>query len=128
MNGLGLPADFEAKPAGGTQKILFAHRRSGADDIYFVANHLRQAANFTGVFRVRGKTPQAWNPETGAITALPGFSAKQDRIEVPLKLEAYGSLFVVFRNERPPKTKTPGLVTDSPVVKKSSGRGRSGFN
>ncbi len=119
LAGLGLPKDFQAVDT--KQKILFAHRRSGTDDIYFVANHLAEPATFTGVFRVQGKIPQTWNPETGEITALPGFSAKQDRSEVPLQLEANGSRFIVFRDEPAPTTAAPGLVGEMPVWKQLSG-------
>lgn len=127
LGGLGLPKDFEAAPAKLGKKILFAHRRDGADDIYFVANHSGESTKFTGVFRVRGKIPQAWNPETGNITALPGFSAKQDRIEVPLQLESNASIFVVFRDGPAPETATSGLVGEIPVWKKLSGPWQVGF-
>ena len=125
LSELKLPKDFEAVSA--KQKILFAHRQAGPDDIYFVANHGAESVKFNGLFRVQGKIPQAWNPETGEITALPGFSAKQDRIAVPLQLEGYGSMFVVFRDEPAPKTATPDLVADIPVWKKLSGPWAVGF-
>ena len=122
---LKLSKDFEA--AHTKQKILFAHRRADADEIYFVANHSEEPVKFTGVFRVQGKIPQAWNPETGEIAALPGFSAKQDCIEVPLQLEANASLFVVFRDEPAPTTAASGLVGEIPVWKKLSGSWQVGF-
>lgn len=121
LSSLGVSTDFEAVPVKPEQNILFAHRRSGADEIYFVANHLDRPAAFTGRFRVQGKIPQGWNPETGEITALPGFVVKQDRIEVPLALESHGSLFVVFRNEPAPKANPAGLVGEIPVWKTLSG-------
>lgn len=127
LGGLGLPKDFEVAPAKSERKILFTHRRSGTDDIFFVANHLKEPAAFTGVFRTQGKIPQAWNPETGEVTALPGFIAKHDRIEVPLKLEAHGSLFVVFRDEPAPKANTDGLVGEIPIWKTLSGPWQVGF-
>ena len=125
LSALHLPKDFEAMSA--KQKILFAHRRVDSDDIYFVANHSGEPTKFTGVFRVQGKIPQAWNPGTGAITALPGFSAKPDRVEVPLQLEANGSLFVVFRDEPAPKGAAAGLVGEMSVWKKISGPWQVGF-
>lgn len=127
LAGLGLPKDFEAAPTMPERKILFAHRRDGSDDIYFLANHHEKPATFTGVFRVLGKIPQAWNPETGEITALPGFTAKQDRTEVPLQMEANSSLFVVFRNALAPKAATHGLISEMPVMKKLSGPWQVGF-
>ena len=125
LGALKLPQDFEAVST--RQKILFAHRRTGSEDIYFVANHGGEPAKFTARFRVSGRIPQAWNPETGAITALPGFSASPDRVEVPLQLEANGSLFVVFRDEPAPEMTAPGLIGEIPVWKKLSGPWQVGF-
>jgi alpha-L-rhamnosidase/Polysaccharide lyase family 4, domain III/Polysaccharide lyase family 4, domain II len=128
LSELGVSKDFEAASAKPGQNILFAHRRSGTDEIYFVANHLGKPTTFNGLFRVQGKIPQAWNPETGEITALPGFTAKKDRIEVPLSLESYGSLFVVFRDEPAPKANAAaGLVGEIPVWKTLSGFWEVGF-
>lgn len=121
LGGLGLPKDFEAAPTKADPKILFAHRRSGIDDIYFVANHRAEPVAFTGRFRAQGKIPQAWNPETGEITALPGFAMRQDRIEVPLALEAHSSLFIVLRDEQAPKRNAAELVGALPIWKALSG-------
>jgi alpha-L-rhamnosidase len=127
LGGLGLPKDFEPVPTNPERKILFAHRRSGTDDIYFMANHLAEPAAFNGLFRIQGKIPQAWNPETGEISSLPGFTAKHGRIEVPISLEAHGSLFVVFRDEPAPKAIASGLVGGIPIWKTLSGPWRVGF-
>jgi alpha-L-rhamnosidase len=127
LHELDLPKDFETAPTKPEQKILFAHRRSGTDDLYFLANHFAESAAFTGLFRVQGKIPQAWNPETGEITALPGFTEKQDHIEAPISLEAHGSLFVVFRDEPAPKAIAAGLVGGIPVWKNLSGPWQVGF-
>ena len=89
--------------------------RSGKDDIYYLANHRDTPASFTGVFRVAGGTPQAWNPETGTISALPGAVRQGPVTTVPMHLEPHESLFVVFRDGPPPATLAPGLVEDLPV-------------
>jgi hypothetical protein len=110
---LDTPQDFEA--TGADVNILYAHRRSGSNDIYFLANHLDAPASFTGSFRAEGGMPQAWNPETGAISALPGAVRKGSVTSVPIQLESHESLFVVFRDGPPPAKVTPGLVEDLPV-------------
>jgi hypothetical protein len=79
--------------------LLFAHRRTEDSDIYFVANHSATPGKITAVFRVKGRAPQRWDPSTGAISAIEGFHAKEDRTEVPLAMEPFGSTFVVFHDQ-----------------------------
>ena len=53
-------------------------------------------------FRVSGKRPQLWDPETGARRELPEFSSQDGRIAVPLRFGPTQSWFVVFgENSRP---------------------------
>ncbi len=110
---LDTPKDFEA--TGADVNILYAHRKSGPDDIYFLANHGDTPASFTGNFRAVGTTPQAWNPETGSIDALPGAVRQGPVTSVPIQLESHESLFVVFRNGPPPTKPAPGLVESLPI-------------
>src|SRR5262249_36761549 len=54
---LGQPKDFEAASGDTANDILFAHRRAGSEDIYFIANHLNHPAKFSGMFRQQGLNP-----------------------------------------------------------------------
>ena len=110
---LDTPEDFEA--IGADTDILFAHRKSGFDDIYFLANHRDTPASFTGNFRAAGGVPQAWHPETGDISALAGVVRKGPVTTVPIQLEANESLFVVFCDVPAPARPAPGLVEALPV-------------
>ena len=47
----------------------------------------------TGNFRADHGTPQAWDPETGSISALPGAVRKGPVTAVPIQLESNQSLF-----------------------------------
>ena len=113
------PKDFEA--TGADVDILFAHRRSEQGDIYFLANHRDTPASFTGNFRAEGGMPQAWNPETGAISALTGAARQGPLTSVPIQLEPHESLFVVFRAGPAPAGPTPGLVEALPVWQSLAG-------
>ena len=110
---LAAPKDFEA--TGADVNILYAHRKSSSDDIYFIANHSDAPATFTGNFRFATGTPQAWNPETGAISALAGAVRQGPVTAVPLQLEPQESLFVVFRGGPAPAQTALGLVETLPV-------------
>jgi hypothetical protein len=115
LAGLHLDKDFEVISPKKTP-ILYMHRRAGDDDIYFVANHSDEPVSCTAAFRVSGRFPQAWNPENGNITALPGYKQDKERTEVPVSLEPNSSLFVVFRKQ-PANGAPPALVEAIPVWK-----------
>lgn len=87
----GLAPDFEGKG------LLYIHRRAGDADIYFVSHRSEEPASVECTFRVAGKAPELWDPETGAIRALPEFRETDGRTRVPLHFEAMQSWFVIFR-------------------------------
>lgn len=115
LAGLHLDKDFEVMSPK-KNDILYMHRQAGDDDIYFVANHSNEPVSFTAAFRIPDRFPQAWNPENGMITALPGYKRDKARTLVPISLEANSSLFVVFRKQRANGT-PPMLVNTTPVWK-----------
>ena len=53
------------------------------------------------VFRVSGKTPQLWHPDSGVIEPAPVYSESDGRTTVALQFEPSGSVFVVFRKTAP---------------------------
>jgi hypothetical protein len=57
LSGLQVMKDFEAISSKKAAAILYAHRSSGKDEIYFLANHSNEPMAFTGVFRVHGLGP-----------------------------------------------------------------------
>jgi hypothetical protein len=87
-----LQPDFE----GGD--LHYLHRRVRETDIYFVSHQEDRPLDATCTFRVAGKQPELWDPETGAIRELPAFTEREGRISVPLRFEPMQSWFVVFRN------------------------------
>ncbi|OGD18772.1 MAG: hypothetical protein A2W03_12360, partial [Candidatus Aminicenantes bacterium RBG_16_63_16] len=82
--------------------LRWTHRRDGSADIYFVANPSAAAMVTTAVFRVSGRRPELWDPVTGTIRKLSAFAAKGERTSVPLRLEPFQSIFIVFREAEPP--------------------------
>jgi hypothetical protein len=92
----GLAPDFEG--AG----LRFLHRRAGAADIYFVAHPQESSLDATCTFRVNGKRPELWDPETGEIRHLPKFVEHGGRTSIPLRFEPMQSWFVVFRSGKSP--------------------------
>jgi hypothetical protein len=85
--------------AGGSDASFdFVHRRDRDKDIYFVrnANDARTRAVF--YFRVTGRAPELWNPDTGEITPVPIYREAHGETVVPLTFPSNGSTFVIFEH------------------------------
>ncbi len=99
LNGLKLEPDFSVEPAAG---IEFIHRKDEDAEWYFVANINPWQKELKSTFRVSGKIPEIWDPETGEIWEAPVWREDvEGRTTVQLSLSANQSLFVVFRKTTP---------------------------
>lgn len=102
--------------------LVWAHRRVGESDFYFVANRQRRPDDFVCSFRVDGRRPELWDPATGQIAPAPLYQIRDGRTFVPLQLDPAGSVFVVFREPAaasPPRTLTRNgqtLITADPLL------------
>ena len=88
-----LKPDFEG------EEIRWIHRRTKGVDIYFLANSKRELIQRECTFRVTGKTPELWNPETGEIFDLPDARQANGRTTAVLDFQPWQSWFVVFRDK-----------------------------
>jgi len=98
---LGVPPDFQTgdtadRNMGG---LAWIHRVAEGADIYFVSNQKPENAEVPCTFRVAGKQPELWHPDTGVMENAPVFSEKDGRTTVPLRFDPAGSVFVVFRHQ-----------------------------
>lgn len=96
---LGTPPDFQYGSTAGGSKLSYVHRRLGTMDLYFVANGQNETVDVQCSFRVRGKRPELWFPDVGRVERLAVFDQSGDCTRVPLRLDPFGSVFVVFRSE-----------------------------
>ena len=90
--------DFEFTGVAANTRLACAHRVAGEADIYFVSNQRRQFDSAECTFRVSGKVPELWHPDTGVIEPAPVWSAQDGRTTVRLDFDPAGSMFVIFRN------------------------------
>jgi hypothetical protein len=96
FNALKLAPDFDyTKPESNT-RILFVHRKLADGDLYFVANRNDRAEAVDATFRVTGKAPELWHADTGKSEPA-SYKIADGRTTIPLHLEPWGSVFVVFR-------------------------------
>jgi len=79
-------------------KILFRHRQAANQEIYWLNNRSAEATTADISFRVSGKVPELWNPETGKTEPL-SYQIKNDRTLITLAFDAWGANFVVFKDK-----------------------------
>ena len=78
--------------------ILHAtHRRIGDADVYFVASAGQTSGEVDCSFRVSGKIPELWRPDTGRMEPCAVYEQTGETIRIPLRFDPAGSVFVVFR-------------------------------
>ena len=98
--------------------LSWIHRKADAGDIYFVANQQYQPENLLVRFRVADKRPELWHSDTGTTSPV-SYTIANGFTTVPLVLDPYGSVFVVFR-ERANQVAV-ALIETKPVVLKAIG-------
>ena len=88
----GIKPDFTAQPL-----LRYIHRATADTDLYFVANTNQVALDAVAEFRITGKQPELWWPDTGRTELARDFEIKNGITRIPLRLDPSGSLFVIFR-------------------------------
>jgi hypothetical protein len=109
----GVGPDFQFSASPDTTQLDYIHRRTATDDLYFVRNKAKAAAQVTLTFRVADRVPQLWDPTDGRAYSLPTVKKVGNTTELSLRLAPEESFFIVFR-----QTPQPAPATDkqSPVV------------
>jgi len=78
-------------------KMAWLHRTAGASELYFVSNQRPFAQTVECSFRISGRAPELWHPDSGEIEPAPLWSERDGRTVVPIRFEPAGSVFVVFQ-------------------------------
>jgi hypothetical protein len=86
----------------------YIHRYTDQEDIYFIANKDSDGVQTMLDFRIAGRQPYVYNPVHGSIAKVALYYEQDGRTYIPLHLERYGSLFIVFSDE---KEKIPYVVS-----------------
>ena len=94
-------ASDNVKPDFEGEGLKWIHRHTESADLYFVANTKPESVRRPCTFRIAGKTPELWNPETGEFFALPGARQEDGRTTTVLHFAPAQSWFVVFRDTPP---------------------------
>ncbi len=111
MHDLGIPRDFTT-----SGKLGYIHRRTPEADLYFVANPEPYGQTTVCTFRVFGKRPERWNPETGERTPVAIYAASAQGTSVYLAFGPSESAFIVFRESVGADDSVIALARDGEVL------------
>jgi alpha-L-rhamnosidase/Glycosyl hydrolases family 2, sugar binding domain/F5/8 type C domain len=91
--------------ADSDEDLLFIHRHDADREIYFVSTQKHHGFDVKTTFRVTGKAPRLWHPESGE-TELASYTTEHGQTLVPMHFDAQGSVFVVFDGAGAPVSRT----------------------
>jgi hypothetical protein len=109
-----LAPDFDYTRPEADPRIEFVHRKLADGEIYFVDNRSDRSERVEASFRVTGKEAELWRAETGATEAA-SYKIVDGRTTVPLTLEPWGTVFVVFRKPAHAMERTLPTVAETQV-------------
>lgn len=96
LSQLGTPPDFSGVDSRST---LFIHRSTPQAEVYFLSNQTDGEQAISPAFRVQGRAPELWHPDSGQVQPLAVYQSEGGLTRVPLRLAPRGSVFVVFRGK-----------------------------
>jgi hypothetical protein len=114
LGALQVARDFEyTKPQEDTN-LLFVHRKLPDGDVYWVDNRNNRVETVEATFRVQGKEAELWHADTGAREPA-SYRIDGGRTTVPLHLDPYEAVFVVFRKPAGQQSRTLPRSVETPV-------------
>jgi hypothetical protein len=115
MRTIQIVPDFEyGKPQSDTQ-VLFVHRKLTEGDLYYIDNRQDKNEDMEATFRVTGKAAELWHADSGVIEPV-SFRIADGRTTVPLHLEPWGTVFVVFRKPAKTSSRTLPQLTNRTIA------------
>ena len=97
LGALNIEKDLALNQPHNPANIVWIHRKTELEDIYFVANQDKKSLKLSISFCVTGKTPKIWNPETGEIISEIKWKQENGRTIVDIPFNSLASWFVVFK-------------------------------
>ena len=91
LKAAGVKPDVKTK----ADSLYFQHRRLGDIDIYRICNLGTEAGKVNLRFRVQGRQPFQWNPDTGEIAPV-SYSLKKRSTKVTIRTVPGDDTFIVF--------------------------------
>ena len=113
LSEMGIAIDVDI--SGAKSPILYVHRQTADADLYWLDNRSDDTNEATVSFRVTGKVPELWNPQTGKTEKV-SYQIKDGRTIIPLTFESWQAYFIVFREKAKVASYTKPATTESIVA------------
>ncbi|PTQ95728.1 glycosyl hydrolase family 2 [Mucilaginibacter yixingensis] len=91
-------ATENSQPAKG---VAWIHRAGADFDLYFISNQQAEKRTLNLSLRATGRAVELWDAVTGEIATANGWKVNASRTELPLALDANGSIFIILRKNAP---------------------------
>ncbi|MEC3965870.1 glycosyl hydrolase [Flagellimonas halotolerans] len=96
-------------------EILFRHRASGDSHIYWLNNRNLEPTTAKIGFRVTGKQPKLWHPQTGTISDV-SYAMEGETTWVELDFESWDAYFILFAEDTDQKSLSIPQISEAPVL------------
>ncbi len=97
-------------------KILYVHRHSPDLEIYWLNNRSAKANSAEISFRVSGKVPELWKPQTGKTSKV-SWQIENGRTDVSMEFEPWEAVFVIFKEKTTETSFTLPKATEQEISK-----------
>lgn len=108
----GVTADFQFGGAADAE-LLFVHRATETEDVYFLTNRKDRREAGEARFRVTGKRPEMWRADTGRYEPM-SYRIEGNEVVVPLDMAPNDAFFVMFREA----AAVPNLTLKAPSIRR----------
>ena len=95
----GIPADFHIVDNESKTDFDYIHYTIGESDVFFVSNQTTERQEVICQLRINRKQPELWDALTGEIRIAKAFGQQDGLTSVPLTLEPYGTIIIVFQKK-----------------------------
>ncbi len=114
LKSLGISEDVKISNA--KAKILYVHRQTAEQDIYWLDNRSPAANDAEVSFRASGKVPELWHPQTGKTEKV-SWHIRDGRTIIPLHFESWEAYFIVFKEKTSETSFTLPKTTETEIGK-----------
>ena len=115
------PPDFLWKTESADAEILYTHRRTATAELYFVSNQRDRVEIVDAAFRVGDCEPEIWDPADGSIDRVAVYRRVGSHTHVPLRLDPFEAVFVVFQRPSTRHVAAVEIVGDTATSPESVG-------